>query len=1595
MSRLAEATDILKKIKPKNRLEEAEALLSEINQPLGFQTQQMEPIVESDPDYQMSLKEAMSKKPVFDKPTIATQIDGMPQNKPVQPDFESVIRPEEKPSWGDTLYQSLFSGMLESGKQLAGIGKLPTQLINAGREIGQKYAQRMATRWDPAKSIGQIVAKKPEIEPIETEQTRNINQTLEGAEQIQGLINEKLEKGTPAQKYLGKIIQSLPPVVSARLLGSGYGNGLSAFMTLAGSSYAREAELEGATPAQQLVYGGIMGLIEGGTEYLTLGKTIDTIFQQGGKPALMAWLKSIPENALQEVAADVASALTKWATYQPNAELPTVKQLGESAALGAGTAGLLGAGAMIPNISQREVVPEVQSQVQPVQEQIQTPEYAGSDHRVDLEVGQQEGVSEHVPNIEGMEKRDIKKSLIDAINQAKEDGLSVGLRVPTKLSSMYSKEYALKNNLPYDEGNDYNIGDILGPSYVWDDGEPTQDQLEGTSVIEVNEKNIEKALELIGQYPNAEDLLIVSGEKHSAGDDIGEALFRKAKVIDKFKFAELEKYKPKREISFREFVESKGKSFDEYDYSKVDTPEWKSIVDEWDSLSKTDRIKLAEKIDSESSGSKKKSGQIEPPKEAVSSSEKALVKSGESDIISSNEKPSPIPGRDRSGTSSQSSISKLDETIKQTEIEAAAVTERNLKDVGPKLGLVNNPLPGLPKAKRLDSGYSFSDAEMEREWRKSHGITKPSVIERVKDFMTDLKHKATREYVHLPRTAEFAQLRNDLLKLAKQKNVSGDRAVRFLQAELVRLDPKSMGLFERSVLINDLAAEAKKDNPSLPPGFTPDKVFAEKRLKDQQVEDNLRVKEALKLRKKINDSIIADYIQVMDAVGFDVKDKFKNEDYFRHQVLEYANVKGLVGAGKKLKTPTNRGTLKHRSGYGGSINTNYLEAEYEVLAQMLEDIEIAKTIKSVQENYDISDKVKAEAKKQDLDDWHDAIPEGYVSWQPRQGNAFFMVDSIPAKLASQLNEGLLEEIGVTQNDLRRALAVGGLRKEFVVKEEVANTLDELVTPKADGLLKQFRKSITAAWKVNALFNPRRLIKYNLRNISSDAEWTAIGNPRAFSKTPQATKDLFEVIFLNKPMAPEFREWFQRGGMESTLYVQELGDLNKLKVFEHLFKKYPDITKVPKNVWERYWKTAGTLTQFREAILRYSNYLEYLDQMQGNKEGKPKNFGASIPEEVMAIKDIRDRAFWMSNDLSGAYDRVSALGQEIRSQVYPFWSFVEINFKRYIQFAKNQARDGNLAGAVGKHFIRTAPRVAYGIGKFTIKATAFWSMLQAYNYLLFRDEEEELPPDVQSRPHIIFGRDKDGKIKYFDRLGSLGDFLEWFGLDEAPGLVKDFLNGRRTIREIAVEMAKSPVNKIVGGMSPFYKLLPEVLMKKQLYPDAFKPSRIRDIGVYLAKQIGIENEYKEVMGLPTRGYGKTAEGAVWYSIEPKESAYYAILDEKQRFQKKVGKYQEGYSESARSNALYNLKLAMRYGDKKATDKYLQKYVELGGNAKGFDRSMKSLDPLYGLGKNEKAFVESLNPEQKKQLKMAQEFYEEIVAGKKELKNEIIKQKKAAN
>ena len=86
----------------------------------------------------------------------------------------------------------------------------------------------------------------------------------------------------------------------------------------------------------------------------------------------------------------------------------------------------------------------------------------------------------------------------------------------------------------------------------------------------------------------------------------------------------------------------------------------------------------------------------------------------------------------------------------------------------------------------------------------------------------------------------------------------------------------------------------------------------------------------------------------------------------------------------------------------------------------------------------------------------------------------------------------MEGKGVTKKDLQQVseqLVIGGKRKEFVIKEDVAKTLDNL---SKDTPAKGLPTKILSSWKRLQLVSPRRYFKYNLRNLSGDAEGAFIG-----------------------------------------------------------------------------------------------------------------------------------------------------------------------------------------------------------------------------------------------------------------------------------------------------------------------------------------------------------------------------------------------------------------------------------------------------------------------------------------------------------------------
>jgi hypothetical protein len=90
-------------------------------------------------------------------------------------------------------------------------------------------------------------------------------------------------------------------------------------------------------------------------------------------------------------------------------------------------------------------------------------------------------------------------------------------------------EYGLRV-LPHDDAAD--VGDTLAPSFVWIDGEQTDEQLNGTSSVGCDADTVARALAIIERngYSGSRIALIV-GDRAESGEDEGERVIRDAQVL--------------------------------------------------------------------------------------------------------------------------------------------------------------------------------------------------------------------------------------------------------------------------------------------------------------------------------------------------------------------------------------------------------------------------------------------------------------------------------------------------------------------------------------------------------------------------------------------------------------------------------------------------------------------------------------------------------------------------------------------------------------------------------------------------------------------------------------------------------------------------------------------------------------------------------------------------------------------------------------------------------------------------------------------------------------------------------------------------------
>lgn len=971
--------------------------------------------------------------------------------------------------------------------------------------------------------------------------------------------------------------------------------------------------------------------------------------------------------------------------------------------------------------------------------------------------------------------------------------------------------------------------------------------------------------------------------------------------------------------------------------------------------------------------------------------------------------------------------------------------------------------------------YESVDPNVEERIKAAQsGVGKTGLRAKLREVLDATWRKSTREFEHLPDTAEFSRLRTSLLQLQKQRAISVDRQLRHMHDLMGDLIEEDYNLFERAVILRDLKREADAKH-LLPFGYTPETLQRDLERVNAEVSNNMLVEQRLEQRTAHVKAISQRYVKAMGAIGFDVAHKITKEDYFHHQVLEYAREQAassaVPGTGRKIKTPTGSGFLKRREGSTLDINANYVQAELEVLGKMDYDIHLAEMIATVDEEHNIQPRLKEEARqyneqairqvlaqegmKGPLNDewnkirqkiamhmsrlksalnipalqtlsldsiqkiaqdsqqvghdsalgvfkwisrrrefiktvlgdnfktWEDLVPDGYTEWQPREGQIFYMADTIPHRLAQQLQERMLAELNVPAEQVKKILALGGKREQYVVPQEVYDTLSTF-TPPPSGIIEALSAQVLGTWKAGKLVGPHSVIKYNLRNLTGDLDATFAGNPRALRRAWQAMKELWPVFTKQGTLEGNAKDWYERGGMGTLLQVQEMGDVHDLKIFKALVERRDKggVMGAVSSVFNKYWETARLSTDFREAILRYANYLEYLNQIK--ETGKPANYGASIVETVDALKTAQDKAFKLSNELVGAYDRITVTGQHLRKHWIPFWSWKEVNFTRYKQLLKNAMKTNNMPGVARA----TASRAALSATSFAFRATLLWSMALLWNALFFPDEERDLSERTRNRIHLIIppGRDEHGKILYLDGIGSLGDLLSWIGLDTAASHLAagDLLHDRVTLGELVTKMGKQPLNILVQGLNPMLKLPAELAAGKQAFPDVFHPRAIQDPLEYTVQQLTpFGTEYKAATGKPGVPYvGKEALEDLFVSRQdPGWAAYSTWQDIEDKWKARLGKSTfEGARRSPKGQALSQWAQAVRLHDEAAVTKYKQRYIDLGGDLKSMKASIKAMAPLHGLNKDERAYiVGALDSTERASLTKAEAFYrDEIMA-----------------
>lgn len=864
-----------------------------------------------------------------------------------------------------------------------------------------------------------------------------------------------------------------------------------------------------------------------------------------------------------------------------------------------------------------------------------------------------------------------------------------------------------------------------------------------------------------------------------------------------------------------------------------------------------------------------------------------------------------------------------------------------------------------------------------------------------------------------------------------------------------------------------------------------------------KIEGNDIVNKALERREKFMSKLRKDLVDAKLLKP----EVLEDDRYFHHQVLEFANAKHAVGVGVKDMRVKKHGYQIHRIGSIKDFNTEYIESEFEVVAQGLAQLEMKKTVEEIKRHYDVMNQLRYQAKhdnyvkvvggeanyqrliklrgqkaelegqrpmdsgtKQALaaineeiweldptmpmrvkiarglkaldmqiegdvlelededfdfqllkrlaDDgntaalmvfkgivdrralikktlgrnyttWQDMMrarppiegSRGWAVWRPQPGTAWYMTSSINDRILEEVLMGARE---LEPENVRKVLA-RGVDVRWVLPAEVVEALDgqDFRTIAKDNVISGMAESTLNWWKRWILINPMRIFKYNLNNLSGDFDIAFAYDPKIMKYAGQAIKDMW-AFHYNKEMSPtlkaELDEAVRSEVIGSGMTVHDIPDIGRTPQIRQMVEAMgADKTGALRYIGKA-WEGSKNFTTWRENVLRLAAFRYFKDRIAAGDNV----YGASEQGKVDATTDPGRKAALLARELIGDYGGLSKGGQWLRKKAIPFYSWMEINAPRYVRMYQNLAVEGEPRG----RRTRAGAVLAKKAALLTAKATMLYAMVNVFNHLFWADEEEELG-DLQRRQlHLILGRRSDGSIRTLRFQGALSDALGWFNLHDFPSDVEDLATGKTTVYKWLAEGGLEPANKLIQGVRPDVKVPVEMMTKRQLYPEFWRPRLVRDRWEHAARVFSAEKLYRHAAGKPIRGDSVAARvmndlaSVFTYTADPGEMAYHDTRALVSEFLKDKGIERPMVDPTSRSNALYYYKQAIKFGHVEAAERYLEKYKAMGGKMKYLKVSIKRAHPLANLPRKKRTqFFNRITARDKDVIKRATKWYKQ--------------------